>query len=129
MDFKDKEEKISKILKNNNVSLNSLEENIKNIIQKGQLCLDNTVKNNKLRKCEKVEYNEANNNYICVKCFEGYKLSENRCIQKMENENPEEINCELEDNTDKISCKKCNNESDILIKAENGNYSHTLKGV
>ena len=125
VDYKDKEEKISEILKYKNINFDSLEDDIKNIIQKGKLCVNNTGKNNILRKCQKVEYNEANNNYICIKCIGGYKLSENRCIQNTEIEeeqNPEEINCELEENTDKFSCKRCNNESDILIKAEYGNY-------
>ena len=39
-----------------------------------------------------------------------------------EDQSPEEMNCELDDNSKEISCKRCNNESDILVKAENGNY-------
>ena len=87
VDYKENNENIKNILKSNlKVSVGSLEEKIKNIIENGKLCINNVDENNGLRKCIKIEYDLNTKNYKCSKCIDGYELvnSNNRCVQKTE---------------------------------------------
>ena len=117
VDYKEYNENIKNILKNNlNISYDSLEKEIKDIIDNGKLCINNTDKNNKLRKCFKIEYNLNTKNYKCSKCIYGYQLdnSNNKCVQITEIENKN------------ITNQECNNET-ILIKS--GNYTFCEKPI
>ena len=98
VDYKDNNEKIKNILKSNlKIIDDSLEQDIKDIIEKGKLCINNVDENNGLRKCIKIEYDLNTKNYKCTKCIDGYQLdnSNNRCVQKTEvekNETKQECN-------------------------------------
>ena len=108
IDYKDYNEKIENILKNIlNISYDSLEKEIKDIIENGNLCMNNIDENNELRKCFKIEYDLNLNAYKCSKCINGYHLvnSTNRYVQVTEIENKN------------ITRQECNKET-IFIKAE-----------
>ena len=122
---------------NFNYKFNTLDYNIKKIIDKGYLCFSNLGKNNNnkteplsLRKCLKSEYIEANDKYICTECHEGYYLLENNtCRQNktfpykyaVDLSNCNVINIGKDSDTKEIlSCESCKNESDVLIVTENG---------
>ena len=112
-------------------SFDSLNDNIKTLLIKGQLCISNLDANNpkKLKKCKKCEYLEAFDNYICLECIDGYSLDSktNTCKQNINlnlNIHPGLSNCNIENigtiDNPIYSCKKCINNSNILITAENG---------
>ena len=118
VDYKDNNEKIKNILKSNlKIIDDSLEQDIKDIIEKGKLCINNVDENNGLRKCIKIEYDLNTKNYKCTKCIDGYQLdnSNNRCVQKTE----------VEKNETK---QECNSET-IFIKAEKGTFCEKPEGV
>ena len=103
VDYKNNNEKIENILKNNlNILYDSLDEEIKDIIENGKLCLNNLEENNELKKCIKIEYDSITKNYKCSKCINGYQLinSTNKCVLISKIEKPS---------------KECNNEA-ILLK-------------
>ena len=111
VDYKDNNERIQNILKNNlKISDDSSEIEIKNIIENGYLCINNINEKIELRKCIKIEYDLNTKNYKCSKCVDGYELvnSNNRCVQKTE----------VEKN---ITKQECNNET-IFIIAENDTF-------
>ena len=117
VDYNVNNEKIKNILKNNlNISYDSLEKEIKDIIDNGKLCINNTDKKSDFRKCIKIEYNSNTKKYKCSKCIDGYQLanSTNRCVQITEIENKN------------ISKQECNNET-ILIQS--GNYTFCEKSI
>ena len=97
VDYKENNEEIKNIIQNN-ISLVSLEEDIIDIIENGNLCINNIDENIELRKCIEIEYTSSKK-YKCSKCINGYKLdsSNNQCVQIKEIE---------EKNTSK---KECNN--------------------
>jgi len=117
---------------NFNYKFNTLDYNIKKIIDKGYLCFSNLGKNNNnkteplsLRKCLKSEYIESNDKYICTECLEGYYLLENKtCRQNKTFPHKPVIdlsNCNIinigkdSDTKEILSCESCKNESDVLI--------------
>ena len=111
VDYKDNNEKIENILKNNlQIPYDSLEKEIKDIIENGKLCINNIDENNGLRKCINIEYDLNTNKFKCLKCVNGYELvnSNNRCVQKTE----------VEKN---ITKQECNSET-IFIKAEKDTF-------
>ena len=118
VDYKDNNGKIENILKNNsNISYDSSDKIIKDIIDKGKLCIDNIYENIELRKCIKIEYDSKTKKYKCSKCINGYQLvnSNNRCVQITEVENKNKTK------------KECNSET-IFIKSEKGNFCEKPTG-
>ena len=86
VDYKDNNERILNILKNNlKISNDSSEIDIKDIIENGKFCINNINEDIELRKCIKIEYDLNKKNYKCSKCVDGYELvnSNNRCVQKL----------------------------------------------
>jgi len=86
VDYKDNNERILNILKNNlKISNDSSEIDIKDIIENGKFCINNINEDFELRKCIKIEYDLNKKNYKCSKCVDGYELvnSNNRCVQKL----------------------------------------------
>ena len=82
IDYKDNNERIENILKNNlNIIYDSLEKEVKDIIENGKLCINN-IENNELKKCIKIEYDSNTKNYECLKCSNGYQIdnSTNKCV-------------------------------------------------
>ena len=117
VDYKENNAKIEKILKKNlTITDNSIEKEIKDIIENGKLCESNIDDSNGLRKCIKIEYDLNTKKNKCLKCIEGYHLvdSNNRCVQKTE----------VEKN---ITKKECNSET-IIIEAEKGTFCEEPKG-
>ena len=109
VDYKDNNEKIENILKNNlNIIYDSLEEEVKELIENGKLCINNFEENDELKKCIKIEYDSNIKNYKCSKCINGYRLdnSTNRCVLITKIEKAQ---------------KECNSET-IFIKAEKGTF-------
>ena len=79
---------------------------------------DNQFEN--IYKCKKAIYSETDDNYQCISCVAGYSINN---ITKI-CEPTKEINCELEnidiDSKQIESCKKCNNDYDILVVTDSG---------
>ena len=134
IDYKENNEKVNKLLKDKeNLSIDSLEQNIKSIVDHGYLCLDNTGgHDNVLRKCYKAEYNGSDKNYKCIQCVDGYRLEENKCIQNNEiekKENTDFSNCDFIETEKKyLSCETCHNNSDILVFSDKGNFCAKPEG-
>jgi len=114
-----------------------LNENLKNIISKGYLCLSNLGKNNNnkteplnLRKWLKSKYIEDKDAYICTECLKGYYLLENNtCKQNITFPHKLTVdlsNCNIinigkdSDSKEILSCESSKNQSDILIITESG---------
>ena len=112
VDYKENNEKIINILKNNlNISYDSLNKKIKDIIENGKLCINNIDENIGLIKCFKIEYDSNSKNYKCLKCINGYQLdnSNKTCVLI------------TEIGKKNISNRECSNE-EILIRAEKDTF-------
>ena len=104
--------------------INLTDEDLKNIIIKGQLCISNSVSKN-IRKCKITEY--INNEYICKECIDGYSLDNLSKICKQNNQInliSGISNCFYENigtiDNPIYSCKKCYDNTDIFVYKENG---------
>ena len=124
VDYKENNEKVIELLKNK-ANIESLEQDIKSIVDHGYLCLNNIGQDNNLRKCSKVEYIGVDN-HKCIQCVDGYKLEGNKCVQNNEieeKENTDFSNCDFIETEKKIlSCQTCHNDSDILVFSDKGNF-------
>jgi hypothetical protein len=108
----------------NNNNLKELLNDTFNKLTNSYSCLNNNEKQIKnLYKCKNALYTETNDydeKYECISCISGYSLDHDtkKC------ELTKEKNCEKENiivgSEEMESCKKCYNDYDILVVAENG---------
>ena len=105
------------------------DDDLKSSIFKSTLCIGNTGKGGKyapvnLKKCERVEYLDYNDSYICSKCLEGYTLDNETKTCILNNKMDGIQNCEIENIGNELnpiySCKKCYDNNNIFVTTENG---------